>query len=69
MQGFRLAAPVEINEVFVDLPDGVAEKLRARGFLFHDWPAAGKGGVRFVTSFMTEETDVDDMLAAAAEGA
>ena len=67
MQGFRLAAPVQINEVFVDLPAGVAETLRARGFLFHDWSAAGPGGVRFVTSFMTEEADVDAILEAAAE--
>ena len=67
MQGFRLAAPVQINEVFVDLPAGVADTLRARGFLFHDWSAAGPGGVRFVTSFMTDEADVDAILQAAAD--
>lgn len=67
MQGFRLAAPVQINEVFVDLPAGVADTLRARGFMFHDWSAAGPGGVRFVTSFMTDEADVDAILQAAAD--
>ncbi len=66
MQGFRLASPVQINEVFVDLPGGVADQLRADGFRFHDWSAAGPGGVRFVTSFMTDEADVDRILASAA---
>jgi threonine aldolase len=60
-----IAHPVEANEVFVRLPDALAAALRDQGFLFHDWPPAGPGGRRLVTSPMTTETEVDAFLAAA----
>ena len=36
----RLLAPVEANEVFVQLRPGEAAALRAAGFAFYDWGAA-----------------------------
>jgi threonine aldolase len=65
LPGVSLAHPVEINEVFACLPDAMAETLRAAGFLFMDWPTAGQGGRRFVTSPATPEEDVTALLAAA----
>ncbi len=64
--GAEIAHPAEANEVFVRLPDALASALRERDFLFYDWPAAGAGGRRLVTSPMTTEAEVDAFLAAAA---
>ncbi|WP_164158027.1 threonine aldolase family protein, partial [Sandarakinorhabdus rubra] len=51
--GQRLLHPVEANEVFVQLEPGEAERLRAQGFHFYDWGAAGSGEARFVVSWDT----------------
>jgi threonine aldolase len=64
--GHALAHPVEANEVFVRLPDPLAAALRAAGFGFLDWPAAGAGGRRLVASPATEDAAVDELLALAA---
>jgi threonine aldolase len=58
------AHPVEINEVFVTLPEPVIERLLARGFSFYRWDGAL---VRLVTSFATRIETVDALLAAAAD--
>ena len=63
--GVTIAYPVEANEIFACLPDALAAALRERDFLFYDWPAAGVGGRRLVTSPMTTEAEVDAFLAAA----
>ncbi len=65
LDGVTLAHPVEANELFPGMPDGLAATLRDAGFLFLDWPAAGDGGRRLVTSPMTTEVEVDAFLAAA----
>jgi len=65
LDGVTLAHPVEANELFPCMPDGLAAALRDAGFLFLDWPAAGAGGRRLVTSPMTAEAEVDAFLAAA----
>lgn len=65
LSGVSIAHPVEANEVFPCLPDDLTTALRDDGFLFLDWPAAGAGGRRFVTSPMTTEDEVDAFLDAA----
>lgn len=62
LSGVTVAHPVEANEVFACMPDGLTAALRNDGFLFLDWPPAGSGGRRFVTSPMTTEADVDAFL-------
>ncbi|MGD1887141.1 MAG: threonine aldolase family protein [Cohaesibacteraceae bacterium] len=75
LAGCRLAAPTEINEVFAVLPQAMADKLRAAGAVFADWPKAtaeadtapgeGEVMVRLVTSFATQDDHVDAFLEAA----
>jgi threonine aldolase len=60
--GFELVHPVQANELFVRLPDPVAMRLRDAGFLFMDWPTAGPGGRRLVTSPTTQPDDVDALI-------
>jgi len=74
--GVRLAWPTEANEVFVIAPSGLASKWRAAGAKFHDWgsrsiaadqaPRAGETMMRLVTSFETDEREVDALIAMAA---
>ena len=54
----RLLYPVEANEVFVQLRPGEAEALRAQGFGFYDWGAAGSGEARFVIAWDTPTADI-----------
>ena len=62
LPGARLLYPVEINEIFFELPAAVREGLTAAGFGFY-----GRGGdeVRLVTAFSTTEAEVDAFLAEA----
>ncbi|MEN3977281.1 low specificity L-threonine aldolase [Emcibacter sp. SYSU 3D8] len=60
--GFELVHPVHANELFVRMPDEVAERLRGGGFQFLDWPTAGPGGRRLVTSSATTEDEVSALL-------
>ena len=58
--------PVDINELFVVFPDGVAEKLKAAGDVFYPWvtpgdPANGRAH-RLICSFRTSEAEVDGFL-------
>jgi threonine aldolase len=64
--GFGLVHPVHANELFVRMPDAVAMRLRDAGFLFMDWPTAGPGGRRLVTSPATTEDDVGALIELAA---
>lgn len=68
LPGVALLHPVEANEIFARLPRGLAETLRARGFAFYDWPAAGPGAVRLITAFDSTPEEVAAFLAAAREG-
>jgi threonine aldolase len=66
-RGFRLAAPVEANEVFVALPDRVAAALRAAGAVFYEWEPAVEGAdglSRFVCAWCTSPAEVDGLLSA-----
>lgn len=63
--GAQLLHPVQSNEVFVRLDDGLVAGLRAAGFQFHPWPHAGPGAYRLVTSFATPPEAVPSLLAAA----
>ncbi|WP_261167026.1 low specificity L-threonine aldolase [Microbacterium sp. Marseille-Q6965] len=62
IRGTRLTQPTVVNGVFVSLPDGVADRLRAH-FRFYDWDAT-KNEVRWMCSFDTQESDVDALVAA-----
>lgn len=63
--GAVLTGVVEANEVFVRLPKPVADTLVAEGFGFVPWPAIGKGGCRFVTSWASDPADIDKLIAVA----
>ena len=54
--GVAIRHPVEANAVFVDLPDGVAERLHALGWHFYNFLAGG--GWRLMCSWDTTEADV-----------
>jgi threonine aldolase len=67
----RLAWEPAANEVFAILPTTIVAELRQAGAAFYEWPkpadlAVGDGAdlYRFVTSFATEDQEVDRFLAA-----
>lgn len=60
--GLRLAAPAEANEVFVILDDDVRRTL-AQSYVVHQ-PDPGEPIVRFVCSWSTTDSDVDEALSA-----
>jgi threonine aldolase len=62
VDGVSLAHPVEGNEVFVDLPASVQERLQAAGIGVYGWT---DGSFRFVTSWQTKPGDVDRAVKAA----
>lgn len=61
--GARLTHPVQANEVFVNI-GGAGEALRAQGFSFYDWGAAGSGEARFVVPWDHAPADIDALTAA-----
>ncbi len=73
--GFKPVWPVEANEVFPLLPNGVVARLKAAGAAFYPWasdslPSGTDVGtdaqiVRLVTSFATTAADVDRFIATA----
>jgi threonine aldolase len=70
--GLRLAWPTEANEVFVVAPNAAVDVWRAAGAQFHDWstgslapahrPGPNERLLRFVTSFETEQGEIDRLL-------
>lgn len=62
LPGCRLAVPVQANEVFIHLPDGVAGALRQAGAQFHPWLAGGVDCYRFVCGWDMGQTVVDQAL-------
>lgn len=62
IEGVRLLAPTQANEVFPILPDMVADAMRDAGAVFHDWVEGGVGCRRFVTSFNTDPVAVTQLL-------
>lgn len=66
IDGIEIIYPTDINETFLTLPDGVAEKLHAGGDLFYPWvtpgdPAEGRAH-RLICSFRTREAEVAGFL-------
>jgi len=61
LQGVRLIAPVEANGVFADLPAGVIEAVRAKGWRFYNF--IGATGVRFMCAWDTPPDRVDRFAA------
>jgi threonine aldolase len=66
--GVRVLQPRQANAVFVAFPEGVAARLRARGWRFYDF--IGSGGSRLMCAWDTRPDDVSAFardLAAAVE--
>ncbi|MFT3780845.1 MAG: low specificity L-threonine aldolase [Nibricoccus sp.] len=63
LPGFRLAAPIEANAVFMHFPPGVAEKLIAAGWHFYDF--VGSGGHRLMCSWATADAEIKEFVSAA----
>jgi len=61
LPGVRLTQKVQANMVFASLPHAVAQRLRQRYF-FYDGHQANE--VRWVASFDSAETDVDELVEA-----
>src|SRR5713101_6246543 len=61
MPGARLLAPVEANEIFLELPKAVMDALEADGFQFY---RRSRSLARFVCRFDTTEAEADALLAA-----
>jgi threonine aldolase len=59
--GARLLAPVEANEIFLELPESVMDALEADGFGFY---RRSKTLARFVCRFDTTEAEADALVAA-----
>jgi threonine aldolase len=60
----RLLAPVEANEVFVDLGDEGKRALREAGFEFYDWGTEHSGAARFVVAWDQREEEVTALCGA-----
>jgi threonine aldolase len=63
LPGARLAAPVEANEIFLELPATVLDALAAEGFGFY---RRSRSLARFVCRFDTTEAEADALTAALA---
>jgi threonine aldolase len=61
LPGLRLVAPVEVNEIFLELPGAAMDALERDGFQFYR-RSATLG--RFVCRFDTSETEADALVAA-----
>ncbi len=68
LNGVELPWPTEANEVFPVLPDAIDAALESAGFVYYPWPVVA-GMKRLVTSFATQEEDIDRLLAVARSAA
>ncbi|MCL1472649.1 low specificity L-threonine aldolase [Argonema antarcticum A004/B2] len=66
LPGVKLCHPVEINEIFIQLPEAVIQKLLAEGFQFYRWDGEDSTTLRLVTAFNTKEEDVNAFIKIAA---
>ena len=62
LPGVRLAHPVEINEIFPQMPRAMIDGLLADGFGLYD---RGGGEARLVTAFNNTRDQIDAFVAAA----
>ncbi|MBM3568151.1 MAG: low specificity L-threonine aldolase [Alphaproteobacteria bacterium] len=63
LPGVKLMFPVEANEVFVDLPAPMLDRLYAAGWPKRPWPGYPASMIRLVASGVDSEADVDAFLA------
>jgi threonine aldolase len=61
LPGLRLIAPIEVNEIFLELPGAAMNALERDGFLFYRRSATL---ARFVCRFDTTEAEADALVAA-----
>ncbi|MEA1942959.1 MAG: beta-eliminating lyase-related protein [Pseudomonadota bacterium] len=61
MDGVDILHPVAGNEVFARMPETLAARLRTAGAGFYAWP---DGSARFVTSWCTQDSEIDTLLSA-----
>lgn len=63
--GYKLAADTESNQIFPILPNAIIEILE-QNFAFYRWEKADDehSVIRLVTSWATEESQIDDFIAA-----
>ena len=61
----RIVNPIEANEVFIELPEYIIEKLENDGFGFYRMTQ--NNVIRLVTSFNTADSDVDEFIKAVRE--
>ena len=65
LPGVKLCYPVEVNEVFIELPEAVISGLLSDGFHFYRWGGEHATILRLVTAFNTKEADVTAFIEAA----
>ena len=61
----RIVNPIQANEIFVELPESIIEKLENDGFGFYRMTQ--NNVIRLVTSFNTADSDVDEFIKAVRE--
>jgi threonine aldolase len=67
--GVRMLHPVQANELFVVMPEGMVAALLAEGFGFYRWSSRVEGDdtvIRLVTSYATDPAAAEAFIAAAA---
>ena len=57
LPGVRILFPVEANAVFAELPPGIADALRAKGWRFYHF--IGAGGCRFMCAWDTRPDTIE----------
>ena len=65
LPGVKLRYPVEVNEIFIQLPETAIANLLAQGFQFYRCEGESSTTVRLVTAFNTKEDDVTAFIEAA----
>jgi threonine aldolase len=65
LPGLKLCHPVEANEIFLELPKTVSQRLLTEDFQFYCRERKDSTIVRLVTAFNTRETDVTAFIEAA----
>ncbi len=66
LPGARLDAPVEANEVFIDLPETAIQRMEKAGLRFHRWEPGGTL-LRLVTAWSTTPAEVERVISTAKE--
>lgn len=62
LPGVKVCHPVQVNEIFIQLPESLIQALFAAGFQFYRWEGEDSNTLRLVTAFDTKEEDVDTFI-------